>query len=239
MRLELDLGSIGRLVVEGDDPRELIRQTTFWRELPTTCPVCAAPVSPQHRKVTATSGANAGKTFDFYRLVCAGEPRHETTLGQYQDGSGLFYRHNSEWTTQREGQQDDELDAPRQAPAQHQQGARPANRRQPPPQPHQVDGEDAWKAEFPEEEDLPAALGGQPEPEHPPGTIGDAGASDLHTRLGRLRIPSKLHLVLASRTLKRDVGHFGTLTPKERDLVLDLAHQIEHGRIDINQVVAS
>jgi len=208
MRLELDLGSIGRLVVEGDDPRELIRQTTFWRELPTTCPVCAAPVSPQHRKVTATSGANAGKTFDFYRLVCAGEPRHETTLGQYQDGSGLFYRHNSEWTTQREGQQDDELDAPRQAPAQHQQGARPANRR-------------------------------QPEPEHQPGTIGGAGASDLHTRLGKLRIPGKLHLVLASRTLKRDVEYFGTLTPKERDLVLDLAHQIEHGRIDIGQVIAS
>lgn len=234
MRLELDLGSIGRLVVEGDDPRELIRQTTFWRTLPTTCPVCGANVAPRHRKITASSGQNAGKTFDFYRLVCDGDTPHEATLGQYQDGSGLFYRDNSEWTVQRLGQHDDDGFDAHEPPA-----APPAARRQPKPMPHQVaPDEQAWAAEpeFPPEDELPEALGGAAAQ---PGTIGDAGASDLHTRLGRLRIPSKLHLLLAARTLKRDVTHFGGLTPRERDLVLDLAHQIEHGRVDINQVVAS
>jgi len=78
---------ISRLVtVEaiGEGEKDVIRKIAFFQDLPGKCPECGALVKFTYREP---------QSFKYWGLECMGPDRHATTLGQYADGDGLFYRH--------------------------------------------------------------------------------------------------------------------------------------------------
>jgi hypothetical protein len=93
LTISLFNGSV-HVVVRGDDTLELIRLAAFYSQLPRECPVCGAPVHFTYR---------TPQDFEYYGLACRGEPRHETSFGQYKGGKGLFYKA----TWRKAGQPDD------------------------------------------------------------------------------------------------------------------------------------
>lgn len=99
LELELDLGTIGRVRVRGNTPQEVIEGATFWQALPTQCPICQAELQIVHQRVVSKREETRGDSFDYYRLVCLGTPRHSNTLGQYKEknGGGLYLKANAPW----------------------------------------------------------------------------------------------------------------------------------------------
>lgn len=91
----------GRQTVElqAGDVKSLIRELTFFNELPDECPVCKAPLHFLYDEVEGN---------DFYRLECDGGEKHSSTLGTYRDESkGLYYKINQPWYTSKRQRSDD------------------------------------------------------------------------------------------------------------------------------------
>lgn len=208
VRLELDLGSIGRVTVEGDDPREIIKGLGFWQSLPTTCPLCESPTRLVYDRVKSTKAETFGKEYDYYRLRCTGEAtgeQHEVSLGQYQDGSGLFYPESKEWAPR--PARVDEHDAPeprREEPTQRQAQARPVR------------------------VERPLSVDDFAEPVKPePATIGKARAAAMSKALSGLGIGRKEHERFASEATGRKVTDLADLTDDEARMVWAEAKSME------------
>lgn len=192
-RLTLNLGAIGTVTAESEDARDLIRDLEFWRSLPTTCPTCGQPTQLRHQKITAKSGANAGKSFDYYRLRCINpQERHEVTLGQHADGSGLYYPESREWTAYRpQGDQEDP----------HQPAAPVAS-------PHQA---------------ARAGGAGLQRPITLPDTSSMSAGEFRTFLAREFGLTSAVQQELASQALGRAVPDWSGLTSEEREVILDLA----------------
>ena len=74
--------------------KDLIRELSFFSELPQTCPVCGNSL---HFGYSENDGN------DFYRLECDNEKeQHSSTLGTYKDETrGLFYKPLEAWYTRK------------------------------------------------------------------------------------------------------------------------------------------
>jgi len=224
-RLEVDLGTIGRVAVEGDDAREILKELAFWQSLPTACPVCGAGTRLVYERVTSKKQNSYGKEFDYYRLRCLGEPRHEVTLGVYQDGGGLFYPESKPWTVRRRGADDDLDDDLDDEPA-HQ--APPAARPAPAGRPATT-------------RPAPAAEAPRAAAKAPPAAAANGAAPGLALRAAlttRWGIRGQLHRLVAEHALGRPVPDdaWRELTAGEAETVERLAAQIADGRVAITEL---
>ena len=91
-KLTIGLGPQMTVAVESDDIKELIKQAAFFTQLPKGCPICKTSVTFTYRKP---------KGFEYYGLQCTGETIHELTFGIHQNGGGLYYKENGQWTVKR------------------------------------------------------------------------------------------------------------------------------------------
>jgi hypothetical protein len=76
------------VTVEGDDPKETIRQAAFFQELPPSCPLCSEPIVFTYREA---------KGFSWWGLRCLGDTSHASEFGQKKEGGALFYKAKEEW----------------------------------------------------------------------------------------------------------------------------------------------
>lgn len=73
--------------ITGADAKEVIKQASFWAELPDKCGLCGASVALFYR-------SPEGNTY--YGLRCSGDVTHETNFGQYKnEAEGLYFK--GEW----------------------------------------------------------------------------------------------------------------------------------------------
>lgn len=84
MKLKIER-SFGVIEIENSDSKELIKEASFWQELPDVCAVCGENVRLFYR---------SPQDNDYFGLVCTGKTRHETNFGQLKKG-GLYYK--NEW----------------------------------------------------------------------------------------------------------------------------------------------
>lgn len=92
MKLEL-IKSFGTMTFESEDPKAIIKESSFFAELPDVCPVCGLGLYLHYHKAT-----KANKSYDYYELHCQGRPQHRSTFGQHADGGTLFYK-SKDWET--------------------------------------------------------------------------------------------------------------------------------------------
>ncbi len=88
IRLSILLPGIGKVEIEGEEAPGVIAQAAFWGELPKACPVCSASLRLQHR---------SPKGFEYYGLICSGQPAHETNFGQKKVTGELYYKGAGFW----------------------------------------------------------------------------------------------------------------------------------------------
>jgi hypothetical protein len=89
MRLTLTILKSYPVICEGEKPQQVWQQAAFFMSLPQACPVegCGAELQITYRHPTAK--------VEYYGLLCTGNPPHECNLGEYEDGSGLFWKGNT------------------------------------------------------------------------------------------------------------------------------------------------
>lgn len=218
-RLELDLGSIGRVTIEGDDPREIIEAATFWASLPPACPVCGATVRLQHQRVKSTRTETKGQTFDYYRVRCTGSPTaHEVTLGEHKDKQlGLFFPEDRPWEIARAARE-----PAAEAPLEEAPDPDPRQAAAAPQRPAQA-------ARRPAAQPAPATA--QPQPAGEPAS-GLNLRAELTTRFG---IRGPLHRLLAEHALKRPVedGDWPNLSASDVQRIKALADDVQRGRVQV------
>lgn len=74
------------LEFEAENEKKAVEALGFWQNLPENCPKCQKPLRFFHRSPQGN---------DYYGLVCAGTPSHETNFGQFRNGGGFYYK--NEW----------------------------------------------------------------------------------------------------------------------------------------------
>lgn len=89
MGQKITIGIAPNIAIEitGADAKEVIKQASFWSEVPDKCGLCGASVFLFYR-------SPEGNTY--YGLRCSGEVTHETNFGQYKnEAEGLYFK--GEW----------------------------------------------------------------------------------------------------------------------------------------------
>lgn len=86
--------------IEAEKTIEILRELAFWDNIPQNCPLCfknggvESPLMFTVRTPTAKQGPKAGQTFEYFQLVCTGDPQHEAEIAQRLEskGGGMFIR---------------------------------------------------------------------------------------------------------------------------------------------------
>ena len=95
MRVSIKVGEFNVSSSEGDF-RECMAELDFLLQAPKICPVCECALNLYFRNVK--SGKD-GKRYRYFGLRCTNpipDDQHEKAFGQFEDGSGLFYKWNNE-----------------------------------------------------------------------------------------------------------------------------------------------
>lgn len=86
-RLAIQIDDRMTVTIESTDVRELVKNASFWSELPRSCPTCGMTVQFMFRNPQDN---------EYYGMQCTGSPKHETNFGIYKDSAkGLYYKR--EW----------------------------------------------------------------------------------------------------------------------------------------------
>ncbi len=95
MRLSIRVGDFTVQSSEADF-RDCMAELQFLTDAPRVCPVCGSPLTLNYRNPKSKAD---GKRYRYFGLICQNrnaDDCHEKTFGQFEDGSGLFYKWNDE-----------------------------------------------------------------------------------------------------------------------------------------------
>ena len=89
MKIKINIGK-SQLEIEGSTMPELFKKAAAFTQA-SNCGLCKSEkIAMNYKKVTAKEGKNAGKTFEFYQMMCM-DCKAVMTFGQYNGENGSFF----------------------------------------------------------------------------------------------------------------------------------------------------